>query len=318
MLRRLAELQAADGQDDDALATLHAALPQTQEPKAKAEVMAELQKRLRQTLQAPGSAEHAPIAALARYRTYSPPSDGEAGDAALRMELARIAAETGLVDTAAALLDQSVAPGPPEPAVTAANLALARAMAARGDQDGALARLRRLKTAGTGTDRAATDLAAELRAKAALASSDPDAALAALGAASAGAAIELRRTAWALQPDWAAIAASARAGLPTEKDAGPLDRDAADAAVWLGLAQTELAHPDSAARVVRQYGPRADDATAALLDLAAAAPAAAEGTDRLLAGTGLFPTTVRAALDRLPPLADAPVRSSAARSAPTG
>ena len=79
-----------------------------------------------------------------------------------------------------------------------------------------------------------------------------------------------------------------------------------------------MAGPDGAARVVRQYGPRADDATAALLDLAAAAPAVAEGTDRLLAGTGRFTTTVRAALDRLPPLADAPVRSSAARSAPTG
>ena len=318
MLRRLAELQAAEGQDDDALATLQAALPQAQEPKVKAELMAELQNRLRQTLQAPGSAEHAPIAALARYRTYSPPSGGEAADAALRMELARIAADTGLVDTAAALLDQSVAPGPPEPALTAANLALARAMAARGDRDGALARLRQPETAGAGPDRAATDLAAELRAKAALASSDPDAALAALGAASAGAAIELRRAAWALQPDWAAIAASAWAGLPTEKDAGPLDRDAADAAVWLGLAQAEMAGPDGAARVVRQYGPRADNATAALLDLAAAAPAAAEGTDRLLAGTGQFTTTVRAALDRLPPLADAPVRSAAARSAPAG
>ena len=149
MLRRLAELQAAEGQDDDALATLQAALPQAQEPKAKAELMAELQNRLRQTLQAPGSAEHAPIAALARYRTYSPPSGGEAGDAALRMELARIAADTGLVDTAAALLDQSVAHGPPEPALTAANLALARAMAARGDRDGALARLRQPETAGS-------------------------------------------------------------------------------------------------------------------------------------------------------------------------
>lgn len=316
MLRRLAELQAAEGQDDEALATLQAALPQTQDPKAKAELTAELRDRLRHALRMPGGAERAPIAALARYLTYAPRAD--AGDTALRTELARIAAGAGLVDTAAALLDSPAADGPSRPAYAATKLALARAMAARGDREGALARLRRPETDEATPDRAATDLAAELRAKTALASADPNAALAALGAASAASASQLRREAWALQPDWAALAASASAAVVAEKDAGPLDRDAADAAVWLGLARAEMADPDGVVRVVRKYGPRADDATTALLDLATATPSVAETTGRLLAGTGQFTQTVRAALDRLPPLAEAPVRSSAGRSAPPG
>ncbi len=241
MLRRLAELQTSAGQDDDALATLEAAAATSPNPDAAAEITRDLARKVRGILQADDAIEAAPVTALARYRLYGRYLDGGHDDAALRARLAKGAAASGLLTTAAAL---------------------------GGAADG---------------------------------SADPPGGAAAdLADAPADTAVPWRRQALFQTGDWASLADSAAADLPADHGATPLGPTSAEAAVWLGLAQAQLGHPDAAAAVADRYGPKVDRETAALLRLAATVPQKPASLQGLPAAVGAFAGELRAALDALP------------------
>lgn len=255
--------------------------------------------RLQRLLQADDAIERAPIASLARYHTYGHYLTDKADDTALRAQLARGAAASGMFTTADTLLG-------PRPAVAAfpdhavARLDIARAEAASGDIHGALGRLTRGgdDIAGVHTGEAA--LRGELRARLALDAGDPAGAAAALEKVPAGTAVPLRRRVLLQTGDWAALAQSAAADLTIERADAPAGPATAEAAVWLGLAQAQLGRSDLATAVADRYGGRADREAAALLRLATTLPEEPAPRLRLPAVAGAFAGRLRAALDELP------------------
>lgn len=241
MLRRLAELQTGAGHEDDALATLEAAAATAPDQEAAAEITRDLARKVRGMLQADDAIEAAPVTALARYRLYGRYLDGGNDDAGLRARLAKGAAASGLLTTAAALV---------------------------GAAEGA---------------------------------ADPlGGAVSTLADASADTAVPRRRQALFQTGDWTSLADSAAADLPEDHGTAPLGPAAAEAAVWLGLAQAQLGHPDAAAAVADRYGPKVDRGTAALLRLAATVPPKPASLQALPAAVGAFAGELRTALDALP------------------
>ena len=121
----------------------------------------------------------------------------------------------------------------------------------------------------------------------------------------------MRLAALAGQGAWPALAQAAEAAAAAPNLA------AAEAAVWLGLARSELGQPANAAAGSRV----ADGPAAAMLRLATAAPAAVAGPGQLPAAIKGFAADVGAALRQLPPLGGGEagaVRTADARSAPAG
>ena len=307
MLRRLAELQTLAGRPAEAIASWRQAVARAGNPADATAATAALQKHLRGLLAAAEPPVLPPVARLALHRAYGSALVDTPDGPAIGAGLAEAAASTGLIETASALLDGYPADAA-QPPRRRAELALAAAQAAAGDYAGAAGRAERLAVATP--DPAATGMAAEWRAHAALGRAEPEAALAALGQAATPEATRLRLAALAGQGAWPALAQAAEAAASTST--------AAEAAVWLGLARRELGQ--SADATVASH--LAEGPATAMLRLAAAAPAAVAGRDQLPAAIKSFAAEVGATLRQLPPLggggeADA-VRTAGARSAPAG
>ena len=98
---------------------------------------------------------------------------------------------------------------------------------------------------------------------------------------------------------------------------------AAEAAVWLTLAQIELRQPERAVELAQRLSRRIGEAgPGTLLELAAQTGPTSVTTADLPAALGAYAAKLRRTLDKLPPLAGdhsgAPVRSAAERSNPAG
>lgn len=299
MLRRLAELQSGAGRDDDALATLEVAAENATDRAEEAAIRSDIGGRLQRLLQADDAIERAPVASLARYRSYGHYLTDRREDTALRAQLARSAAASGMFTTADTLLG-------PRPAAAAfadyaaARLDIARAEAASGDIPGALGRLTPGGDDIAGVHTGAAALRGELRARLALDAGDPVGAAVALEKVPAGTVAPLRRRVLLQTGDWAALAQSAAADLTIERTDAAAGPATAEAAVWLGLAQAQLGRPDLAAAVADRYGGGADREAAALLRLATTLPEEPTPRLRLPAVAGAFADRLRAALDELP------------------
>ena len=311
MLRRLAELQAASGQPVAALGSLAAARAQAPDDAAAAAIGREQQTRLRALLRASGEEALPTVAALALQRTYGHLLDSTPGDGEIRLALAARAAASGLLESAAMLLDGSSAGESPAADHDAAELALAAAAGAAGDSAGALARL----GGKAPTPPAQARLRAQVRAEAAYRAGDGRAAVEALAGVPGADAARLRWAALRRQQDWAALARSAAAP-PPEAAADAPDTLATEAATWLALAQHELGQ-DGAEPGQRHGGDTAD----ALLQLARqSGPKAVTAAD-LPSAIGAYAADVREALERLPALTHdggTALRSATARSTPAG
>jgi hypothetical protein len=107
MLRRLAELQSATGKPAAALANWQAARALAPDATTVAAIDDEQRDRLRRLL-APGGEALPPVAALALYRTYGHLLGEDGADREIRLSLAKLAAENGLTETAAALLARPI------------------------------------------------------------------------------------------------------------------------------------------------------------------------------------------------------------------
>jgi hypothetical protein len=324
MLRRLAELQAAAGQAEDALATWRTALKRTQDPAAAAAITAELRVRLRDLLEDGAAPKLPAIAALALHRTYGHLLGSDAEAAQVRVRLAARATEAGLLETAATLLDAAARADLPAGILERGNADLAAAQAAEGNLRAALARLG--DAARHGGDRAASGPGppALLRARAALARDDAAGAIAALGPERGEEAGRLRRAALLQTGDWAGIVRISEAALGPGGDGARVDpKGGEEPTAWLGLAYLGLGRPADAAALADRLGPGFGDGTArAVLELAGATHLPDTPTDELPAAVGALAAAVRAKLAQLPPLAGGagagPVRSAAERSSPAG
>ena len=311
MLNRLAELQAKAGRPRDAIATRREALMRTADPAAVADARAELRRYLGAQL---ADGAMSPLERLALYREHGALLDGDASAPGLRAGLAEAAAVAGLTETAADLLD---AAGPTGEAVEG-RIKLASALAARGDVDGAL---RQLGESSPDETPSIAGLRAALHARAALAAGDAAKAAAALAAPGASAASALgREIAWH-RGDWREVAQTAGADLAAAGGSAGLSPAQAEAAIWLGLAQSQLGHAAGAAGVADRYAGRLDDPQDAALLRLAALPAPTDGpSGRPATGVAEFAAAIRAALSSLPALARSSdvIRTASARSAPEG
>jgi hypothetical protein len=222
-----------------------------------------------------------------------------------------------LTETAAALVGDAG----PGPEVSAARLALASALAARGDLEGALHRLGAEPQ--TGEAPGAAELRTELLGRTALNIGEPGRAAAALVGADTTVGKALRREAAWRQGDWAEVARLAGADLAAAGGSGPLDPAGAEAATWLGLAQERLGYADAAVSTAARYAPRIEDRqSTALLRLATVAPPTASGKS-LPATMAAFGSAVRVELGALPSLAadssaGTAVRTASGHSDPAG
>ena len=152
-----------------------------------------------------------------------------------------------------------------------------------------------------------------------------EAASLALTQASEAARDQPARQRWAAlrqRGDWAEIARTAAGELPPD-DANPLAAPAAEAAVWLTLAQIELRQPERAVELAQRLSGRIGEAgPGTLLELAAQTGPTSVTTADLPAALGVYAAKLRRTLDKLPPLAgdhsEAAVRSAAERSNPAG
>ncbi len=309
MLRRLAELQAAAGRWIEAISTERDAIARTTDPAEAAEAALALRGQLASLL---SSDTIPPLARLAIHRAHGALLDAGAATAGLNAALGEVAVRNGLTETAAALLDAA-----PAPAADAGNVALAGVLTGRGDLDAAL---RRLAQVSHREDVAGLDR--ELRARAALAAGDPMGAAATLhdsdpASGSAG-ALELEIA--ARRSDWEDLARLAGADLAAAAPDASLEGSRAEAAIWLGLAQTRLARHGAAAAVAKRYAAGIQDPElAGLMRLATMAEpdGRADGTS-----AGRFAEAIRRELVALPSAAadasgDA-LRTASARSGPTG
>lgn len=310
MLTALAELQASAGRPAEAITTRREALARTADPVAASAARRELQRYLAAQL-ADGAMPV--LARLALHQVHGELLDTDAAAPRLRAGLGQAAATAGLTESAMALVD---AAGSGAESV-GGNQALASALAARGDVDGAL---RRLGEVGGDETQATADLRAELRARAALAVGNPKQAAAALARSGSATARMLgREIAWR-GGDWQEVAQTAGADLAATGGGAALSPALADAAVWLGLAQSRLGRANEAAAVAARYAARIDDRQGpALLRLATLA----DGAGSTPVAAARFAAAIRAELASLPPLAagnepDPSVRSASARSTPEG
>jgi hypothetical protein len=307
MLTRLAELQAGAGRSAAAIETREEALARTADPVAASAARNELRSYLAARL---ADGAMSPLARLALYREHGELLDGDAAAARLRAGLAEAAATAGLTETAAALLDAAG----PAPEAVGGKVTLASALAARGDVEGAL---RRLREAGRDETPPAAELRAELHARAALAAGDPARAAAALAASGSAAARALGREIASHRVDWQEVARTAGADLTATGDSTTLSPAQADAAIWLGLAQSRLGHVAEAAAVADRYAARLDDQQGAALLRLATLPAP---SGKPAAGAAELAAAIRAELGSLsaPGASSAAVRTASVRSAPEG
>ena len=209
---------------------------------------------------------------MALYRVHGDLLDGEPAAPRLRADLAEAAATAGLTDTAAALLDAAG----PIPEAADAKVALAGALAARGEPASAL---RQLGDADGSEAPSAARLRAELRARAALAGGRPDLAAAAMAGTDTPAAADalMREIAWR-SGDWQEVARLAGSVLAATDNNAELDSNQTNAAIWLGLAQSHLGDTAAASVAARYAGRLAEPQDGALLRLATLAePAGDEG-----------------------------------------
>jgi hypothetical protein len=315
MLDQLAARLARAGAHGEALAVWQEALAQATEPTAAA-MRRGMRDLLLTMLQDAGPAALSPVAVAALFRSHAGLLGGDTLPAATRLHLAAKAAEAGLHDSAAALLQASAAP-PGDGAASAptdAKAVIEQLVAALGDLD----------RTGAGLPDTDLDAIARLRAEATLDGGDPRGALASLGGRADDEADRLRRAAFVALGDWRGIADASEAVLARRAQDPVLDRSGAEAAVWLTLAQARLGDAAAAAATAARYRPLLPDGPLpALLALASATTVTADSTDRLSSAVGALATTARSELARLPPLGaagdgQAGLKSASARSGPEG
>jgi hypothetical protein len=307
MLRYLAGLERDAGDELAAVGSLRAALERTAEPGAADAIRGELRGTLAGLLAPENPAGLSPVAAVALYRGQADLLGGDALSAASRLALATRAAEAGLAESAAHLLETA---GPVAgPDADRAHLALAEARTAAGDPATALA------LPGGSAGRARPERERLARARAALAVGDPKAALTALAGPLAGEeAGRLRRQALAAMGDWPALAEAAEAALAGDTDAGPLAPDRADTLAWLALARARLGQRDAVRKLAQRHAGRLpeDGPWQPVLTLAAAPWLAAAEPAALAHQAGTLAAALRTGLG-LPP----PGLAAGARTAPS-
>ena len=307
MLERLAELQAAAGRPAEAFATRREAIARIADPAAAAERSAELALDLTTFLD---DAKVPALVRLAVYRAHVGLLDARPGSERVRAGLGAAAAQTGLLETATALL---LAAGQ-GPTAEAGRAALAAALAGQGELAAASRLVAELPRTG-----ATIDLERELRGRAALAAGDPAGAVQALDGVRASSGRDLQREALARLGDWTGLVQATDAELAAAT-AGSLGSTQARAAVWQGLAQARLGRPAEASAIRTRYAERIPDAElSGLLGLATVAAPPADGDGR---PSGEFAAAVRRHLAALtlPSSREAAVgiRTASERSGPAG
>ncbi len=295
MLAQLATLQAAHGEPLAAIGSWRDAIARSSEPATAASLEAELRRHLTTAI---GDPTLPAVLRLALFRAHGGQLDGQPATPALRGRLAVTATELGLTDTAAELI-----------AAAGMHPKAARpALAAAGRLDAAMQQSKDYPDP--------SRLRADLAEPPALRVGDGAEAEAGLAESGTDAAGMLSREAAWRRDDWQALAALAETGLAEAHDGQPLNDDQANAAVWLGLAQTRLGRVRDADAMAGRYADRlAGRPEQPLLELAVLTPPVDGQADELTAATGVFDAKIRNGLAALPQLAVAePVKTASAHS----
>jgi hypothetical protein len=248
---------------------------------------------------------------LAIHRAHGRLLNGAADANRILAALGEAAARAGLTNTAAMLLDMTK----PGLEAIAGRTALAVVLTERGELDGVMQQLTLIALGGD-----ALDLDRKLRARAALAAGDLARASAALRGVESASGRELEPGILAQVGAWAELARLSGAELAALGPDAGLEPLQAAAAVWLGLAETQLGRTDEAADLAARYAAHIKDPElASLLTLATIAVPAAHRDGTL---TGHFAAARRRDLAMMAPPtlgnAGGRIRTASARSGPAG